>query len=95
MQKFHTDDHDLYPDLGTFLVFSDWSYCMGNQFQAFRSTTHLWVVTRHQYGISALFSRMFFHRETSVGVARCWLFSQAKKEIILMMFAYVAGLSSP
>ena len=91
--EFHTDDHDLYPVLGTFLVFSDWSYCMGNQ--AIRSTTQIWVVTRHQYGISALFSQMSFHRETSVGVARCWLFSQAKKETILMTFAYVAGLSSP
>ena len=37
------------------VVFSDWSYCMGNQLQAFRSTTQIWVVTHHQYRISALF----------------------------------------
>ena len=41
------------------------------------------------------FFQMSFHRETSGGNARCWLFSQAEKETILMMFAYVAGLSSP
>ena len=36
-----------YPDLGSA---SDWSYRVGNLFQPIRSTTQIWVVTRHQYG---------------------------------------------
>ena len=38
-QKFHTDD-----------VASDWPNHMGNLLQPIRSTTQIWVVTRHQYG---------------------------------------------
>ena len=33
---------------------SDWSCCMRNLLQPIRSTTKIWVVTRHQYAISAL-----------------------------------------
>ena len=40
-----------------------------------RSTTQIWVVTRHQYGISALVSQTSFHGETSGGVAKCRLIS--------------------
>ena len=39
-----------------------------------RSTTQIWVVTHHQYGISLLIPQMSFCREN----AKCWLFSQAK-----------------
>ena len=35
---------------------------------------HIWLVTRHQYGISALVSQTSFRRETSGGVAKCGLF---------------------
>ena len=31
----------------------------------------IWVVTRHQYGFSALVSEMSFHRETSDSFAKC------------------------
>ena len=41
------------------------------------STTQIWVVTRNQYGISALVSQMSFQGETSGAVAKCLLFSQA------------------
>ena len=37
----------------------------------------MWVVTRNQYGISALVSQMSFGRETSGSVEKCQLFSQA------------------
>ena len=40
-----------YPDLGSA---SDWLKRAGTSFQPIRSTTKIWVVTRHQYGISAL-----------------------------------------
>ena len=35
-----------------------------------RSLTQIWVVTRHQYEISALFSQMSFRAETSGGVVK-------------------------
>ena len=38
------------------------------------STTQIWVVTRDQYGISALVSKTSFRGETSGGVAKCRLF---------------------
>ena len=51
-----------YPDL---VSASDWSYRVGNLFQPIGSTTQIWVVTRHQYGISALVSQTSFRGETS------------------------------
>ena len=39
--------------------------------------TYVWVVRRHQYGISALNSQTSFRGETSGGVAKCRIFSQA------------------
>ena len=63
-----------YPNLDSA---SDWSCRVGNLIQPIRSTTQIWVVTRHQYGISALVSRMSFGGETNGSVAKCWLFSQA------------------
>ena len=72
-QKFHTDDASL-PRSGQC---SDWSCRVGNLIQPIRSTTQIWVVTRHQYGISALASHTSFGGETSGSVAKCWLFSHA------------------
>ena len=62
-----------YPDLGSA---SDWSCRVGNLIQPIRSTTQIWVVTRHQYGISALVSQTSFGGETSGSVAKCRLFPQ-------------------
>ena len=42
-----------------------------------QSTTQIRVVTRHQYGISSLVPQTSFRGETSDGVAKYWLFSQA------------------
>ena len=55
-----------YPDLGSAL-------------RPIRSTTQIWVVTCHQYGISALVSHTSFGKETSGSIAKCGLFSQASK----------------
>ena len=64
-----------YADLGRA---SDWSCRVGNLIQPIRSTTQIWVMTRHQYGISALVSQTLFGGETSGGVAKCrcflWLY---------------------
>ena len=50
------------PDLGSA---SDWSCCVWNSIQQIRSTTQIWVVTRHQYGFSALVSQTSFGGETT------------------------------
>ena len=65
---------DPLSDLGSA---SDWSCHLGNLFQPIRSTTQIWVVTRHQYGISVLISQMSFLRGTSGGKVKWQLFSQA------------------
>ena len=44
--------------------------------QPIKSTTQIWVVTRHQYGISALVSQTSFRDKTSDGVEKCRLISQ-------------------
>ena len=51
-----------YRDLGRA---SDWS-CRAGKF-----ATQIWVVMRHQYGISALVSQTSFRGKTSGGVAKC------------------------
>ena len=63
-----------YPDLGSA---SNWLKQISHAARPIRSTTQIWVVTRHQYGISALVSHMSFVGETSGSVAKCRLFSQA------------------
>ena len=72
-QKFHTETCH-YPDLDGA---SNWSCRVGNLIQPIRSTTEIWIVTRHQYGISALVSQTSFGGETSGSIAKCRLFSQA------------------
>ena len=67
-----------YPDLGSA---SDWSCRVGNLIQPIRSTTQIWVVTRHQYGISAFVSQTSFRWETSGSVTKCRLFSQAAQSV--------------
>ena len=63
-----------YPDLGSA---SDWLNQISHAARPIRSTTQIWVVTRHQYGISALVSQTSFGGETSGCVTKCRLFSQA------------------
>ena len=63
-----------YPDLG---CASDWLNQISHTAQPIRSTTQIWVVMCHQYGISALVSQTSFGGETSGSVAKCQLFSQA------------------
>ena len=56
---------------------SDWLKQISFAARPIRSTTQIWVVTRHQYGISAVVSQTSFRGETSGCVAKCRLFSQA------------------
>ena len=45
---------------------------------AARPITQIWVVTRHQYGISALIYQTLIRGGTVGGVAKCRLFCQAR-----------------
>ena len=52
-----------YPDLGSD---SEWLKKISHSALPIRSTNQIWVVTRHQYGISALVSQTSFRGETMV-----------------------------
>ena len=75
-----------YPDLGSA---SDWLNQISHAARPIRSTTQIWVVTRHQYGISALVSQTSFGGETSGSVTKCWLFSQASADGVFVVFVVV------
>ena len=47
---------------------SDWLNQISHATRPIRSTSQIWIVTRHQYGISALVSQTSFSGETSDGV---------------------------
>ena len=63
-----------YPDLGGD---SDWLNRISHLTRPIRITAQIWLVTRHQSGISALVSQKSFGGENSGRVAKCRLFSQA------------------
>ena len=62
-----------YPDLGSA---SDWLNQISHAARSIRSTNQVWVVTRHQYGISVLVSQALFGGETCGSVGKCPLFSK-------------------
>ena len=64
LQKFRTDDVH-YPDLGNA---SDWLKPISLTTRPIRSTVQIWVVTRRQYGITAVVAQTSFHGKTSGGV---------------------------
>ena len=72
-QKFHTDDSSLSRSGQC----SDWLNQISHATRPIKSTTQIWVVSRHQYGISTLVSQTSFGGETNGSVAKCRLFSQA------------------
>ena len=63
---------------------------LGNLLLPTRSTTKIWVVTRHQYRISADVFQTSFRGEASGGVAKCRLFSQATTKKCYGTFAKYA-----
>jgi len=61
-----------------------------------RSTTQIWVVTRHQYRISALVSQTSFGGETGGGVAKGQLFSrQATSLTRVLSYTSYIGMCRP
>ena len=63
-----------YPDLVSAMIGCAAS---GILLQAIGSFTRIWVVTRHQYGISAAVSQTSFRGETSGSVRKCRLVSHS------------------
>ena len=61
LQKFPTDDIH-YPDMASA---SDWLKEISLATRPIRSTTQIWVVTCHQFGITAVIAQMSFCRESS------------------------------
>ena len=68
--------------------FEDWLKRAGTSFQPIRSTTKIWVVTRHQYGISALVTQTSFCEGSSGDLAKRQLFSQAKNLCALQGYIF-------
>ena len=54
-----------------------------------RRKIQIWVVKRHQYKIIALVFQMSFLGETKDGVAKCLLFSQAKKGFVTLLVSCI------
>ena len=70
VQKFRTDDMSI-PRAGSAF------WLVEANFQPIRPTSQIWVVKGHQYGIFVLISQTSFRRETSWGLVKWRLFSQA------------------
>ena len=56
---------------------TDWLKQISLAARPIKSATQIWVATSFQYGIPALVSQTSFREETSGGVAKCELFTQA------------------
>ena len=63
----HNTNQEPNPDLGSDF---DWLNQISHAERPIRRTTQIWVVTHHQYEISALFSQTSFRAETSGGVVK-------------------------
>ena len=61
-----------YPDL---VITSDWLKQIFHAARPIRSTTQIWVVTGHQYGISAVVSRRHFAGKQEVASRNFRLFA--------------------
>ena len=68
-----------YPYLGSA---SDWLTQISHEARPIRSTIEIWVVRRHQYGISMLVSQTSFRGETNGGFANFCLFSARFNQIL-------------
>ena len=79
-----------YPDLGSA---PDWSNQISLEARPIRSTTRIWVVTRHQYGISALICQTSFRGKTTRRAVRCFLRPVFLGETLsCFMFASICGI---
>ena len=81
-----------YPDFGSA---SDWSCCVENLLQPIRSTTQIWIVTRHQYGIPAFVSQLW-RREMfalfSGSFCCCLYHSLFLKNVLVLMYSNISNI---
>ena len=77
------------PDLGSA---SYWSKQIFFAVRPIRSTTQIWIVTHHQYGISALVPETSFRRGTSGGIAKCQRFLRLLTVMMLLMMTIITKL---
>ena len=77
LQKFHTD-HVHYPGL---CIASNRLMWISLVTQPIRSTTQIWVVMCHQYGISTMVARTSFRREISGDITKWQLFSRTSRDV--------------
>ena len=77
---------------------TDWLKQISLAARPIRSATHIWVVTRHQYGIPALVSQTLFREETRGVVAKCrlfcWRFQARKTELGSVFRGWTHAISS-
>ena len=74
-----------YPDLGSV---SNWPKLISLAIRQIGSNSQLWVVTRHQYGISALVPQTSFRSKTKGSFAKCQLYSQANSLSVARLYCY-------
>ena len=72
-----------YPDLSCAF---DWLKQITLAARLIRSASQIWVLTRHQYGISELVSLTSFRGETNGDDAKCRLFTQASSVLLFKTF---------
>ena len=78
-----------YPDLGSA---SDWLKQIFHAARPIRSTTQIWIVTHHQYGISALVPETSFRRGPSGGIAKCQRLLRLLTVMMLLMMTIITKL---
>ena len=80
-----------YPDLGSA---SNWLCRLWNLLQSIRSTSKIWIVTCHQYGISALISQTSFRGKPPVASRNvvCFLKLVIKREYIMIHYSVMLEL---
>ena len=80
-----------YPDLASVLY---WQCRERNLLQPIRSTIQIWVVKRHQYGISALVPQTLFRGETSGDVVNVDYFLRLQKTVLDLPLPFYSKLEA-
>ena len=80
-----------YPDLAS--VFC-WQIRERNLLQPIKSTIQIWVVTRHQYGISALVAQTSFRGETSGDIVNVDCFLRLRKTVLYVPLPFYSKLEA-
>ena len=80
-----------YPDLASVLY---WQCRERNLLQPIRNTIQIWVVKRHQYGISALVPQTSFRGETSGDVVNVDCFLRLQKTVLDLPLPFYSELEA-